>query len=99
MAMIQKSSLPPAVVLDASIAVALCAKEAITGPLASAEIARLSAMGYEFFIPGVIVGETLYVLCGKVQAGTLSATDHAQAVQDFAALMTKALPPPDGRRH
>ncbi len=90
------SSPPPAVVLDASIAVAVTAKEA-TEPKVSAEINRYLAGGYEFFAPGVIVAETLYVLCGKLEnEKTLSPADHSKAVLGFHKLMGLLLPPPDG---
>jgi predicted nucleic acid-binding protein len=87
-------------VLDASVAVALASKEAPTEAKANAEIAYYSSLGYEFFAPGVIVSETLYVLCdmlcGKLQDGSLSAATHAKAVQSFYLLMATTLPPPNG---
>lgn len=85
-----------AVVIDASVTVAIAAKEADKEPQASAAILRYSGLGYEFFAPGAIVTETLYVLCKKLESGALSYTDHTQATQDFHAFMTKVLPPPHG---
>lgn len=96
MAMILPSSPAPAVVLDASVVVSLTAKEANTAAKVSVEIARYSANGYQFFAPGVLVGEVLYVLCGKLNDGSLSPIDHAQAIQDFSILMGSILPPPGG---
>src|SRR5579872_5072298 len=90
------SSPPGTVVLDASVSIAVAAKEADKEPKASAEIVHYSGLGYEFFAPGALVTETLYVLCKQWESGTLAAADHAQAVQDFDALMSKVLPPPDG---
>ncbi len=91
----QPSSPAPAVVLDASVVVALTAKEADTGAKATAELARYSAAGHEFFAPGVIIGEVLYVLCGKLKDGSLSTVDYGQAVQDFADLMGRVSCPHD----
>lgn len=89
-------SLPPAVVVDASICVAVCAKEP-TSPVVNAEINRLLNNGSEFYAPGVLVAETLYVLCGKAKDGSLSTTDHVQAVEEFAIMMSAyILPPPHG---
>jgi predicted nucleic acid-binding protein len=91
------SSLPVgAVVIDGSVAIAICAKEAGREPKASAELLRYSTAGYAFYAPGTIVAETLYVLCGKLQQGHLTAATHAQAVTDFQTLMTHILPPPSG---
>ena len=82
--------------VDASIAVAIVAKEVNTETIASAEIVRYSELGYRFFAPGVLVTETLYVLCKKLESGVLSGADHKQAVQDFQSFMRKVLPPPHG---
>ncbi len=53
------SSKSPAIVLDASVAVSVTAKEAATEAKASAAINGYLAGGYEFFAPGVIVSELL----------------------------------------
>ena len=86
-----------AVVIDASIAVAIVAKEA-GEPKASSEINRYLVSGSEFFAPGVLVSEALYVLCGKLDIGTLNAPDHAQAVLDFYNFLGFILPSPNGER-
>lgn len=96
MATTPPSSLPGAVVIDASIAVALAAKESRTEPVALAELRACSSRGDEFFAPGAIVAETLYVLCRKHQTGLLSAVDYAQAVTDFENFMSGLLSPPHG---
>lgn len=74
------SSLAGAVVIDANVVISMATNEP-TEPKVSTEVARYSAMGYEFFAPGVIVAETLYVVCIKLSNGALSATDHALAVR------------------
>jgi predicted nucleic acid-binding protein len=84
------------VVLEASVSVSVCAKEP-TEPKVSAEINRYLANGHDFFAPGVFVAETLYVLCGKLHDGSLSAANHLLAIQDFHTMMTAfVLPPPNG---
>src|SRR5690349_12418032 len=96
MATTPPSSLPPAIVLDASISVSVASKEAATEPRASAEINRYSEAGYTFSAPGVIIAEKVYVLCGRLQDGTLSAADHIQPINDFYTMMRSILPPPQG---
>src|SRR5579884_34853 len=96
MAMTLPNNSLQAVVLDASAVVSLITKEAATSAKLSAELARYSANGFEFFAPGVLVGEVLYVLCGKLNDGSLSPADHARAILDFSTLMRKVLPPPSG---
>lgn len=91
------SSLPVgAVVIDASVAIAISAREAGREAKATQEALRRSNAGYAFYAPGVIIAETLYVLCGKLQNGILTPGEYAQAVGDFEALMANILPPPDG---
>ena len=43
-----------------------------------------------------MIGEVLYVLCGKLQNGALTVAEHDQAVKSFEAQMKAVLPPPDG---
>ena len=89
-------SLPDAVVVDASVVIAICAKEAGREAIALAELSYYSSQGYEFYAPGVVVSEALYVLCGKEQNGTLSAADYALAILELESLSTGFLPPPQG---
>lgn len=85
-----------AVVVDASVAISVSAKEAATEAQANAALAHYTGLGYEFFAPGVLVSETLYVLCGNLQAGVLTAATHAQAIQNFDTFMGFVLAPPNG---
>ncbi len=85
-----------AVVIDASVAIAISARETDREPKANAELHRYSTAGYTFYAPGVIVAETLYILCGKLQQGLLTTDEHAQAILDFETLMANILPPPGG---
>lgn len=85
-----------AVVIDASVAIAISARETGREPKANAELLRYSTTGYAFYAPGAIVAETLYILCGKLQQGLLTTAEHAQAILDFEILMANILPPSDG---
>jgi predicted nucleic acid-binding protein len=88
--------MPGAVVLDASVVISIAAREAATEATANTALAYYSSLGYQFFAPGVIISEVLYVLCGKRQDGSLSVADHAKAVQSFHKLMSTVLPSPQG---
>ena len=83
-------------VLDANVSIAICSKEAGRDALATAEITRYLRTGYHLFAPGVIVAETLYVLCGKRTSGSLSPADYATSVAAFERLMLSVSPPPGG---
>lgn len=85
-----------AVVLDANILIALCARE--QDKLANAEAALLAyaAKGWLFYAPGVILGEVPYILCGKLQSGLLDATAHQEAIENLRDQMNAILPPPNG---
>ncbi len=62
------TSSPVAVVVDASVVIAICAKEADKLANAEAKIEDYARQGCEFFAPAVIVAECLYVLCRKSKA-------------------------------
>jgi predicted nucleic acid-binding protein len=85
-----------AVVVDANVVISISARETATEATSSAALVHYSSVGYNFFAPGVIVSETLYVLCGKIKDGSLSVADHANAVLSFNKLMATILPPPAG---
>jgi predicted nucleic acid-binding protein len=87
---------PPAVTLDASFIVGYCAKEPKKYLKAQAELARYAQDGWEFYAPGVAFAECLFVFCRKAKEGSLTATEHAQAVQIFARFMQVVRPPPNG---
>lgn len=90
------NSLPGAVVIDANVIIAICAKEAGKEPLALAEMARYSSQGYQFYAPGVLIAEVLYVLCGKEQSGTFTPADYTLAMTELKNLASGILPPPQG---
>ena len=94
--MLASNPLSGAVVPDANLVIAICAKEVGKEPLALAELARYSSLGYQFYAPGVLIAEALYVLCGKEQSGTLPPADYARALTELETLAGGLLPPPQG---
>jgi predicted nucleic acid-binding protein len=86
------------VVLDASVVIAFCAKEPGNHPKAQAYLDTHARKGSRFFAPGVLVAETLYVFCKKLDSGALTAAEHALAVQSLEAFLTGVSPPPAGDR-
>ncbi len=76
-----------ALVVDANIPIAIAANEA-GEPQASAAIKHYLSLRYDFYAPGAILAEALYVLCGKLQDGTLTASEHTQAIQDVNIFMS-----------
>lgn len=89
---------PPGLVIDANVLIALCAKESDKYAIADSELNRYAKQGYEFFAPGVIIAESLYVLCKKLQENTLSPLEHADAIMDLSTYMSMIDPPPNGDR-
>ena len=87
---------PSSVVIDANVAIALCAKEADKLANADAKMKEYATNGAQFFAPGVIVAECLFVFCRKVQDGVLTLAAHADAVRAFITLMAAVQPPPSG---
>lgn len=63
----------PAAVLDACFAVGLCAREADKFATTVAKLQAYAAAGWEFHAPNAFIGEVLYVLCKKVDEGSLLA--------------------------
>lgn len=89
-------SSPPAVVVDANVLIALCAKGADKYTVAHAQMTQYAVGGWRFYAPGVIIAETLFVLCGKLQSELITPTEHLQAIQVLIAEMKSILPPPNG---
>jgi predicted nucleic acid-binding protein len=89
--------------VDASFAVAHCAKEPNRHPKTVAYLNLYARAGWQLFSPGVVVPETLFVLCNKKHGNpaksippTLTATEHATAIQLFSTFMAAVSPPPSG---
>ncbi len=87
---------PGALVIDANVSIALAARETGRETTALAELTRYAMLGYVWYAPGVLIAETLYILCGKKQRGELSSADYSTAVTGFRKTMTSIQPPPDG---
>ena len=80
-----------AIILDASVAVAVSAKETDKVQIAQETIQYYTDQQCLFFAPGVLVSESLYVLCKKVETGKLSAEDHIEAINDLADFLLPIL--------
>jgi len=87
---------PVSVVIDANVVIAICAKEADKLPAAEAQLRLYAGKGCQFFAPGVIVAECLFVFCRKLNDGVLSPADHGKALNNFITLMQSIHPPPSG---
>lgn len=85
-----------AVVLDASVVVALSAKEVGKKPVAAAAFDRYVDAGRVFHAPGVLFSECLYVLCKMLVKGALTPPGHADAIRDLVDVAVHVLPPPGG---
>ena len=85
-----------AIVIDANVLIAVCARERDRLAAAEAAINDYAAKGYLFYAPNVIVGEVLFVLCKKLQDGSLTRMDYDDAMESFAEQMRVILPLPSG---
>jgi predicted nucleic acid-binding protein len=90
------SSNAGAVVIDANVVIAICAHEQDKFDTAEAAIADYTTRGWLFYAPGVIVSESLFVLCFKQQNGLLTPATYLKAVENFRDQMRGILPPPTG---
>jgi predicted nucleic acid-binding protein len=84
--MIQLSNPAGAAVVDANFMISIAANEP-NEPKSRAALARYSTLGYQFYAPGVVAAEALYVLCGKLSDGSLSVADHEFAVRELDMLL------------
>jgi predicted nucleic acid-binding protein len=84
-----------AVVIDANVLIALCAKEP-TFTLVENTLADYASKGWLFYAPHVIVAEALYVFCLKLQNGSLTTITYDEAIQNFEDQMKAILLPPYG---
>jgi predicted nucleic acid-binding protein len=92
------ASNPPSLIIDSNVLIALCAKEIDKHVVADAYLTRSAQAGCQFYAPGVIIAECLYVLCKKLDDSSLSPADHSSAVRDLCTYMGMILPPPHGDR-
>lgn len=84
------------VVIDATVTVGVCAREASKIAQAEAALQDYDQRGYVCYAPHLLVMETLYVLCNKHKMGHLLPSEHSLAVKNFEIMMQKVLPPPNG---
>jgi predicted nucleic acid-binding protein len=89
-------SSPSAVVVDANVLIALCAHEAVHYASAVTQMRQYRRAGYLAFAPGVVISESLYALCRKLQSGLIASAQHARAIQHLSLRMRGILPPPNG---
>lgn len=87
---------PPAVVIDASVLISLCSKEPGTYLVALAQMRDCRRNGAVSHGPGVLISETLFALCRKLQNAILTPQQHARAIQHLLIRMQGILPPPNG---
>ncbi len=85
-----------AVVLDANVLIALCAREQDKFSKAKTTFDDYLVQGWRYHAPAVLLAETLYILCGKLQNGELTPVSHAQAIQLLQRYLLLISPPPSG---
>lgn len=90
------ASSPGSVVIDANVLIAICAREKDKFDKAQDALNDYARSGWLFYAPGVVIGEVLYVLCGKLQNGTFTTIEHKKAIKSFEAQIRAILPPPNG---
>jgi predicted nucleic acid-binding protein len=90
------TSNPLRLTIDANVLIALCSKEIDKYAIAHRELTQYAQAGYQFYAPGVIIAESMFILCNKLKDKNLSALDHAAAVADLCTYMGMILPPPNG---
>ncbi|MEK7830119.1 MAG: hypothetical protein AAB401_03490, partial [Acidobacteriota bacterium] len=84
------------VVVDASVMIAICAKEHDKQVTAKEALEDYVARGWAFYAPSVIVAEVMYILCLKLQDGLLTPALYEKAVENFHNQVINFLSPPNG---
>ena len=82
--------------MDANVLIALCAREQDKFSKARAAFKSYLSQGWRYYAPGVLLAETLYILCGKLQGGELTPASHARALQLLQRYLLLISPPPSG---
>jgi len=87
---------PRSVTLDASFVIGLCAKEPGKYRKAQTELRQRVSSGCSLFAPHLLVMESAFVLCGKLQNATL--TEHSAALANLHTTLARInfLPGGDG---
>lgn len=86
---------PGAVVVDANILISICAKEP-SQQTAENALADYAAKGWVFYAPGAILTEVPFVLCKKLQSGSLTEVKYREAIETFNDYMQTIVPSPQG---
>ncbi len=84
------------VVIDANVMIAICAKEQGKQITAKNAIEDYVVKGWMFSAPNVIVAEVMYILCLKLQDGSLTSALYEKAIENFYDYAINFLPPPTG---
>lgn len=85
-----------AVVADANVLIALCAKEKDKLKAAEAAFDDYTNKGYEFFAPNVLATEVIFILCQKLTDGSLTQIEYDTAVKAFKYYLTFIVLTPNG---
>lgn len=85
-----------AVVPDANVLIALCAKEIDKLQTAETAFEDYTNQGYEFFASSVLVAEVIFVLCQKLAGGLLSQLEHDKAIDNFTDYLRGITLTPNG---
>jgi predicted nucleic acid-binding protein len=83
-------------VVDASAAVSISAREVGNYQVALARMQRYERDGRIAHAPGVIVSECLFALCRKLETGSLAAARHTITIRRLRHVLAALLPPPQG---
>src|SRR5262249_11522476 len=86
----------PSVVIDANVLIAICTQEQNKYSKAKAALEDYAANGFMFFAPNVIIYESLYVICNKLQNSLITAADYEKAIQNLIDQLQAIIPPPNG---
>ena len=81
--------------IDANVLVAILASEPGM-QTAKTALAGYTARGWEFYAPGAILTEVLFILCKKLQDGLMTVADHRAAIKAFKKYMQGISPSPPG---
>ena len=84
-----------AVVIDANVLVAICAKEPHSR-IAEDALDDYAARNWFFYAPGALLTEGLFILCRKLHDGMLTDVEHTEAVANFNDYMQGIRPSPLG---
>jgi predicted nucleic acid-binding protein len=85
-----------AVVIDANVLIAICAKEKGKNQTAQNAFNNYAKQGFDFFAPSVIVAEVMFILCQKQNDGSLSQIEYDESIETLKDLMTIISAVPNG---